>query len=408
MLALLKNRNFRLLWLGQLSSQCGDRLTQLLLVALAAARASGSTMSLAKVLALTSLPALLISPFAGAYVDRWDRKRTMIICDLIRAGTILALPFLAQVPNQFSFYLAIFTLFALSSFFVPARLAMIPDLVSRSRLAKANALFTTSGMTGAALILLVGALLVEWVGTTRTSWANAAGYLTSACFIALIVRRHRGRRQRGETAKKIFHQIVEGIQELWLHRSTRWIIGLLGLLMAGAGASIVAGTVLVQQSLGSVTKDLGFLGLWLGWGMLTGALAYGRWATRWPHKLVLGITFVGCSVALLFFVAAVAGFESRALASLAVAFLGFFITPAGIVTNTLIHEAHPERLHGRIFSSLGVVVNASLIAAMLGGGSMAERWGEAMVLGVVGGSFALAGIALLYYTGRTHLRLTSR
>ena len=53
-----------------------------------ASRSSGSSLSLAKVLVITSLPALLLNPVAGVFVDRWDRKWTMIFCDLIRAGVI--------------------------------------------------------------------------------------------------------------------------------------------------------------------------------------------------------------------------------------------------------------------------------------------------------------------------------
>ena len=159
MLDLLRERNFRLLWIGQLCSQFGDRLTQLVLIGLAAVHASGSTLTLAKVMVMTSLPALLLGPFAGVYVDRWDRKQTMIACDLIRVASILVLPWAASA-GRIPLYLDIFLLFTVGSFFVPARLAMIPEVVPSDQLGKANALFTTSGMIGSALILLVGALLV--------------------------------------------------------------------------------------------------------------------------------------------------------------------------------------------------------------------------------------------------------
>ncbi len=397
MWALLAERNFRWLWLGQLCSQFGDRLTQLVLVALITTRASGSTLSLAKVLVWTSLPALLVNPVAGAYVDRWDRKRTMIACDLLRMAVILALPWLAGWRLQIPFYAAIFVIFSVAGFFVPARLAMIPDVVPPDRLAQANAIFTSSGMIGSTLILLVGALLVEWFGADRSALVNAASYAASAAFIVPIVRKTRRGGADGPSTRLIVVEVWEGIRQLWSHGDTRRIVGLLGLLMAGAGATLVLGTILVQRSLHTVTKDIGFLSLWLGLGMLAGSLAYGRWATRWLKRRVLGLAFLGTGLVLGLFVAAVGFLQSRWAASFSAGCLGFFLAPVGIVTNTLVHEAHPETLHGRIFSSLGIVVNSAFILSMLTAGWLGERSSESALLAGIGGLFAAGGLTLLYY-----------
>lgn len=398
MIELLRERNFRLLWLGQMASQCGDRLIQLILVGLVATVEPGSSLVLAKVMTFTSLPALLVSPLAGAYVDRWDRRRTMITCDWIRVAGVLLLPWLAADGRRGLLYLDIFLLFTVASFFVPARLAIIPDLVAPSQLARANAAFTTSGMVGSAGILLLGALLVEWVGTTRACGVNAAAYAASAAFI-LPLRGKAGRRPLSniEPPGRILAEVWEGLRELWIHRTTRRLVVLVGLLMAGAGASLVVGTVLVQKSLGSVTKDLGFLSLWLGVGMLLGTLAYGRWGTRQRRRVTLGLSFLGAGLAMGGFLAAITWLHSGVVASAAAAALGFFVAPAGIVVNTLVHEAHPERLHGRIFGSLSVVINVGFIGSMLAAGWLGERIGQERMLAVVILVFALSGAALLYY-----------
>lgn len=367
-------------------------------MALVTARASGSTFSLAAVLVITSLPALVLNPFAGAFVDRWDRKRTMIACDLIRTGVILSLPWLARLSHVVPFYAGVFLLFAVGSFFVPARLAMIPDLAPAHQLAEANAWFTSSGLIGSTLILLVGALMIEWIGAPRACWVNAASYLASALFIAPIARKGRSRPKKKppESPSRIFSEIAEGIRELWRNPATRRVAGLLGFLMAGSGASLVVGTVLVQQSLGSVTKDLGFLSLWLGVGMLAGSTAYGRWGTRFPRRSMLGLAFFGCGVAIWFFVGAVLGLRSGVAASVAAAGLGFWIAPVGILVNTLVHEAHPERLHGRIFSSVGVVINLAWIGSMLVAGWLVERGGRGVLMAAIGAAFAFSGIGLWY------------
>ncbi|MBI2105200.1 MAG: MFS transporter, partial [Candidatus Omnitrophica bacterium] len=309
MFALLKSRNFLGLWLGQLCSQFGDRLTQLTLVALVAARAPGSALTLAKVLVMTSLPALLMNPFAGAYVDRWNRKRTMITCDLIRAGILALLPWVARAPGAAPFYGAVFLIFAVATFFVPARLAVIPEIAAAGELPRANALFTSSGMIGSTVILLAGALLVEWIGPAKSCLVTAASYLASAAWIVPI--RGGGKpAARGEAPGKILREVAEGFQELWRHPQTRRAAGLLGFLMAGSGGAFVAAAILVQRELGSVTKDLGFLSLWLGVGMLLGSLAYGRWGAHRSRRQVLGFSFIGCGAGFVSFVAAVAGLKS--------------------------------------------------------------------------------------------------
>ena len=101
------------------------------------------------------------------------------------------------------------------------------------------------------------------------------------------------------------------------------------------------------------------------------------------------------------FMAGVLTFRSGAAASLSAGLLGFFVAPVGIIANTLVHEAHPERLQGRIFSSLGIVFNLALILSMLSAGWLAERGGRGLLLGLIGVGFAAAGIVLLLSRKRT-------
>ncbi|MBI3322472.1 MAG: MFS transporter [Candidatus Omnitrophica bacterium] len=402
MFALLRDKNFRLLWFGQFCSQAGDRLTQLVLVALVAQRSAGSALSMAGVMAATSVPALLVNPFAGAFVDRWDRRRTMMICDFIRAAAVLALPGLALVPSPQPLYAGIFVVFAVAGFFVPARLAIIPDLVASESLARANTLFVTSGMIGSTVILLAGALLVEWVGAARAAFVVAGTYLASALFILPLGKRGEYQpAEAGQSASRILTEVAEGFREMWHNRATRRVMGILAALMGGAGATMVVGAVLVQKSLHTVTKDLGFLSLWMGIGMLAGTLVHGRWGTSVSKRAVMGVCFIGCGLGLAGFTAGVSALGSAVAASFAAAWMGVCVAPVGIVTNTLVHEAHPERLHGRIFSSLGVAINLSLIGSMLAAGWLAEKWGEEPFLGAVAACFATVGTALLYY-GKRH------
>ncbi|PIQ83032.1 MAG: hypothetical protein COV76_00355 [Candidatus Omnitrophica bacterium CG11_big_fil_rev_8_21_14_0_20_64_10] len=398
LVTLFRSRNFLLLWLGQLFSQGGDRFAQLFLIALAASRAAGSTWGLAKVLAATALPALLLNPIAGVYVDRWDRKRTMITCDLIRVGVILTFPALAALSNPLPLYGAVFLLFAVSAFFIPARLAIIPDLVPADRLNKANALFAVSGMVGSAVIILIGSLILEWLGLFKSAIVNALFFVGSAASLWPVQggRGHRTPSAAGtpESPRRIFHEVWEGIVALWRHPPTHRAMALLGLLMAGGGATIVVGAVMIQQTWGSVTKDIGFLSLWYGIGIFAGTMAYGRWESDLPRRAALALAFLGAGLSLAGWVGAVRILASPAAASIATAALGFWSAPVGVIVNTMVHEGHPERLHGRVFSSFGVVVNVALVVSMLGAGWLTEAGGRGRLLVGVAGLFLLAAVAI--------------
>ena len=95
----LKNRNFFLLWSGQIISQLGDRLDQMALIAFIYQRAPGSAIQIAKILSFTIIPVFLIGPLAGVYVDRWDRRRTMYVCDFLRSILVFTIPFLLDGLN---------------------------------------------------------------------------------------------------------------------------------------------------------------------------------------------------------------------------------------------------------------------------------------------------------------------
>ena len=112
----LKNRDFFFLWLGQIISQIGDRLGQMALIGLIYMQSPGSSIELAKILSFTILPVFLIGPVAGVYVDRWDRRRTMFLCDFLRTAMVLFIPLIIILRGPFSLiYLLIFLVFSVVS-----------------------------------------------------------------------------------------------------------------------------------------------------------------------------------------------------------------------------------------------------------------------------------------------------
>src|SRR5688572_28957438 len=137
---LLRNRPFRYLLAGHAVSSLGDWVATFGLMLFVRHLTRGSSiegLAISGILGFRILPALIAVPISSTIADRFDRRRTMIATDLVRAALIAAVPF---TPNLAAVYVIAFVLEGMSLVFLPARDAMVPNMVPRSKLAGANGL----------------------------------------------------------------------------------------------------------------------------------------------------------------------------------------------------------------------------------------------------------------------------
>src|SRR6185503_1323664 len=134
-LALIRNRNFSLLWTGQLISFFGDRIHQVALGVLLIDL--GTPLDLGIALAMTAAPNVVLGPLAGAMVDRWDRRVTMIVCDVLRAGLVLLVPIVVHL-SMWWVYGITFVVATIGLLFRPAKNAVVPSIVDEDQLVTAN------------------------------------------------------------------------------------------------------------------------------------------------------------------------------------------------------------------------------------------------------------------------------
>ncbi|MFA5335604.1 MAG: MFS transporter [Candidatus Omnitrophota bacterium] len=398
----LKERNFFLLWLGQIISQFGDRLNQMVLIAIVYARTPGSPFELAKFFSFTIIPSFFVSPIAGAFIDRWDKKTTMIVCDVLRGLVVLAVPLMfvdVKSAPSLPIYAAVFLIFTVSCFFLPARLSIIPDLVSKDKLLVANSIFTVTGMIGSIFWFVVGGILVEIVKVNNGLYLNALVYLMSAAAITFIAghRRHAQKAAGPVEIEKIMKtsiaaEIADGLKYLKGHKEARFAFRVLFVMMAGAGAAYSVIIVFIQDAMGSITKDLGLLGMFLGAGFFLGSLIYGKAGQNLSkHKTIFGC-FIAAGIAMFFFTMMLKWTQSFMFASVIAMVLGIFLAPVGISTNTMIHEMVVENMRGRIFSSLGIAMNIAFLIFMLCSSKLAESMDRSYILYAVSGFYVIAGI----------------
>jgi MFS family permease len=217
----LRNADLRYLLAGNLVSGLGSWL---LVVALPyqVFRLTGSVAATGLTLPVESLPAVLVGPVAGVFVDRWDRRRVMIVNDLLRAVAVAGI-LLADRPDRLWWlYLALAVESLGTAFFRPAARALVPGLVGTGdELVGANSFLAVNngvvGLVGPPL----GALLLVWFGLPLVVLLDVASYLVSALAVAAI--RFRGAGAAGATAD-VLGEFVAGSRFVGRHPTLRGLL----------------------------------------------------------------------------------------------------------------------------------------------------------------------------------------
>ena len=412
----LKNKNFFFLWVSQIVSQLGDRLGQMALIGFVYLRTPGSTVEIAKILSFTIIPVFLIGPIAGVYVDRWDRRRTMYICDLVRTILVVLIPlFLFHMRHLWFMYLLIFLIFSIGRFFIPAKLAIIPDLVEKKDLLMANSLVNITGMIAAILGFGIAGVVVEWLGAKGSFYLDALSFFVSALLIFFIVVKKVNRQRLSHLSREIvgvvikestvvplrliavLREIKEGIVYFIKQKEIRFTASVIFLLWSALGAIYVVLIVFVQNTLHSATKDLGLLIMFLGTGLFFGSLIYGRFGQRISHYKIIFVSLILSGIMLVVFAATLKNHPYFFSAAILSFILGVSVSPIMIASNTIIHNISDNSMMGKIFSSMEMVMHLGFILFMFISSFLAERIPKGYILVIVGIVFSLLGVINLIY-----------
>lgn len=398
-----EHRNFFRFWFAQLISQFGDRVHQMALVGLIATKAPGSSFELAKLLSFTIIPVFIVGPIAGVLVDRWDRRTTMFVCDFIRGLLVLAIAWwLIDLESMVPLYIAVFLIFTLSRFHVPAKMSIIPLMVKTENLHVANSLVSVTGMIAFVAGAVLGGMIVENFGSRGGFLWDAATYFISGLLVFSMTKLRtttidpeeisKAAKDLVKAQKNVWTEIKEGIRYIADERKIRFIFLMMTIMFAAAGAVYVVIIVFIQQAFSTVTKDLGFLAIPLGAGLFIGSMAYSKWGGKVSKfdamftSLLLGGLMVGI------FAIFVEGTHSRGLAMGLAGLMGFVIGPAVIAANTVINQVCVNHMSGKVFAALEFVMHLAFLVSMLGCSLLAEHVARVWILVGVGGIFFSVGI----------------
>jgi len=387
---LLRKRNFFLLWLGQIISQFGDRLGQMALIGLVYDKLGESSLGIAKTLFFTIAPVFLINPIAGIYIDRWGKKKTMVVSDFLRGVFILALGlFLVKFKTIIPIYVIIFLAYCVGRFFIPAKMAIIPTLVDEKDIVLANSLVSTTAMIAAVIGFGVGGIIVERLGSQGGFVFDAVTFFISSFLVFLIKIKPTGvfhmkdildiGRDVIKREKSLVLEFKEGINSLFKDRAMRFSVKTMCLLFSFLGGLVVL-ISFVQQTFGSAVKHLGFLMVWLGVGLFVGSLLYGKISSKFSLSKTIKVMLFLTGLFLITFVSVLSRYPVTALASLFSFILGMIISPIIIGCNSLIHKQGDESVLGRVFSNLEVVMHFSFIVFMFIGSFLADIYSPVAIV----------------------------
>lgn len=388
---LRQNADFAALWAADVTSTLGDRVHRVALAALVF-QLTGSLAETGVAFVAAMLPDLVLGLFAGVVVDRHDRRRVMLACDLLRAPLVIALPLAAflWLPAALAI---LFLVNALTIVFRPAEQALIPSVVPRGDLQEANALTQISGnlsdIAGYPLGGLIVGVLGHWLGMhaglTSAFVLDALTFLGSAAFVATV--RPRWEAPPAPARRSVWLDLREGFS--FVRQSppvrTNTLVMLLGPLTLGAETPLLIGYAWEVLERGS--WGYGMLGAGISFGSILGGIWVGGHRDRLPGYIVVaGLMVMGAAIAV---TAAVANLW---LAVTALAVLGVGNAMVLIPSVTLVQQLTPPQLLGRVFSLRTTLIFGVLIASNAAGGWAGSVFGVRQTLAVCG-ALLVAGAA---------------
>lgn len=285
---LRQNRNFRLLWGGQIVSQLGDWFSTITVQALLLSY-TGSATSLAWFMVASLLPSFLLAPMAGVVVDRLPRRTVMIAADVARAVIALGLLLARDASTAWIAYACVAGMSAFSALFEPARTAITPNIVREDELVTANALSAVTWSIMLTSGALVGGLVGRFLGTDVAFVLNSVSFLASAWLIWQITSDQADQSDRSDKGKAGTGSVAEGLAYV---RRRPAVAGALSakLLWAMAGGIQVLLPIYGARVYPLTGDKAGQLGISLlfaagGLGTALGPIAARKWSRGEPARM---------------------------------------------------------------------------------------------------------------------------
>lgn len=405
------NRNYRLLWLGQIVSQLGDWFNSVAIYALLL-ELTGSATSVALMIIVQFLPMAVIGPVAGVVVDRVNRRRLMIAADILRGCVVLVLLVVKRPDQVWIVYVAMGTVVSLTAFFEPARTAVIPNVTTRAQLLTANALSSATWSAMLAIGAGAGGVVTAVLGRNAAFIVNAASFFASAVIIARTSFNADPpdvKRPAGWASVTGLGDLVEGIRYV---RSDRHVAAL---MLVKAGWGVAGGVLLIMTVLGervfpvggSAAAGIGVLYAARGIGAGIGPILARAWLGQQPDEMRRAIAPSYFLVSVFYLVLSVS--PTILLAGAAIVGAHAAGSVLWVFSTVLLQMAVPDRFRGRVFSAELALLMIISAASSYACAHAMDAWGASpfMLTRVLGVAFVLPAVGWLLIERRHFTRQTS-
>jgi len=387
----LKDRNFSIFVFSQTISQFGDKLDYIALIGIIGLFPESRTPFMLSQLAIfMTLPVLIFGPIAGVLLDRWHKKKVMVVCDALRMLCALLIPILfIAMRNIYPVFAVVFFMFLLTLFFNAARSAIIPNLVSKGLILKANSVINFVGRGATFLGMLAGGLIVDWkmwdkvigmAGWTVAFILDAVTFGVSAVMLYIMKVRFAERPKTAQHLEargflflvrgglsKVLDDLKHAVHTIFKERNLGFAMSTIFLMIIAACVIYVLAIPTIQQEMAWGTSGVGILAAIGALGLLCGAYLVGIFGHRFDLRILILICFILVGGALVLF----PFLNQFWMFGLAIFIGGIAISPVFIGQDTLIHHHADEFVRGRVFSIREWILNCSFVVGALAIGFLA-------------------------------------
>ncbi len=402
MLALLRRRNFALLWFGGLISLMGD-YTLFVGLPIYVYQLTGSTLATSGMFVAGLLPHLLVGSIAGVFVDRWDRKRTLVIANVALGLLLLPLLLVRSEGGLWVVYLVALLQSAVGQFVRPAENALLPTLVEEEHLLPANALNSLNNNIARLVGPPLGGAIAATLGLTGIALIDAASFFLAALLIALISKPASAAKEDHQAAPdvavkgwvRVWREWLAGLRVIKGRRDVSFVTALLAVTALGEGVFSVLFLVFVSDVLHGGARELGRLMGAQAVGGLIGGTVVGWVGDKLSLSRLLGFSSIAFGLGDLAVFNYPAYFSGIWLGVLFMAFVG--VPGVGFSTsiNTLLQSGVEDGYRGRVFAAVDTTQALMQLIGTLLAGTLGGLLSVVTVLNVQGAGYIVAGLLAL-------------
>jgi MFS family permease len=386
-LAPFRHRGFSLLWFAGLLSFAGDWVLRIALPIQVYAL-TGSTLATGGVVAANVGASFLVGAVAGVYVDRWDRRRTLVAGNLSLAAIVAPLALVTTADRVWIVYVVAFCQAIAVQFVSPAEAALLPRLVPSSLLPAANGLNALNNN----LARLVGPVLGGFaaaLGIGVVVGVDVVSFLLAAVLVAAIGGMHRADRAE---ERHVGAELLDGLR---LIRDTAVVAVLIGLLFVTSIGEGVMGALFapfVVDALDGGAKELGWTMTAQAVGGIAGGLLAARWIGRFGALRLVPVALVLFGAVDLVIFNYPRWFDSIVPVLVLFVVVGVPGAVGFAATMTVLQGSVENAFLGRVFAVAGVLASAGMLVGAAVGGFLGDDVGIVNMLTVQGLGYVVAGL----------------